>query len=113
MSKGTVLILDKIVEYTSSAVNKKTIIKKNTGNITAISFDRGEELTQNSLPFDTFIQVMDGKTEVTIDKKSSKLLKGEAIIIPAHSLYTIKASDERCKIIAIIIKSGYENLSLN
>ncbi|MCX2744044.1 cupin domain-containing protein [Mangrovivirga sp. M17] len=113
MNKGTVLIIDKIVEYNSNAINKKTIIKKTTGNITAISFDKGEELTQNSLPFDTFIQVIDGKTEVTIDKKSSKLLKGEAIIIPAHSIYTIKANDVRCKIIATIIKSGYENLSLN
>jgi hypothetical protein len=32
----------------------KTIIKKSTGNISMMSFDSGEGLTEKTSPFDTF-----------------------------------------------------------
>jgi hypothetical protein len=35
-------------------VVSKTIIKKSTGNITAMSFAEGEELGLKTIPFDTF-----------------------------------------------------------
>jgi quercetin dioxygenase-like cupin family protein len=90
----------------------KTIIKKTTGNISAVSFDSGEALTEKSSPFDTFIQVIDGKAEIIIDGKSHLLETGQSIIIPAHSKNSLKAN-VRFKILSTIIKSGYEELSIS
>jgi quercetin dioxygenase-like cupin family protein len=88
----------------------KTIIKKTTGNVSAVSFDSGESLMGRISPFDTFIQVIEGKAEIVIDNKSNMLETGQAIIIPAHSQNTIKAN-ERFKMLSTIIKSGYEDVN--
>ena len=51
----------------------KTIIKKSTGNITAMSFAEGEELGLKTTPFDTFVQIIDGSAELIIDEKDTIL----------------------------------------
>jgi quercetin dioxygenase-like cupin family protein len=96
-----------IIEYVPNSVVIKSIIKKTTGNICAISFDTGETLAEKILPFDTFVQIIDGKAEIVIDGKSNLLDTGQSIIMPAHTANTFKAN-ERFKMISTIIKSGYE-----
>lgn len=98
-----------IIEYVPNSVVIKTIIKKTTGNVTVSSFDTGEALTEKTSPFDTFIQVIDGKAEIVIDGNSNLLDTGQSIIIPAHSRNVIKAN-VRFKIISTIIKSGYDEV---
>lgn len=105
--KAKVFIIVEIIEYIPNSVVIKTIIKKTTGNVSAVSFDSGETLTEKISPFDSFIQVIDGKAEIVIDDKSNWLETGDSIIIPAHSRNTIKAN-ERFKMISTVIKSGYE-----
>ena len=78
-----------------------------SANVTAVSFDSGENLTEKISPFDTFIQIIEGRAEILIDDNSQTLETGQSIIIPAHSRNTIKAN-ERFKMISTIIKSGYE-----
>jgi quercetin dioxygenase-like cupin family protein len=106
--KSKVFIIVEIIEYIPNSVVIKTIIKKTTGNVSAVSFDTGEALTEKISPYDTFIQVIDGIAEVVINDKSNMLAVGESIIIPAHSRNTIKAN-ERFKMLSTIIKSGYED----
>jgi quercetin dioxygenase-like cupin family protein len=107
MEKSQMFIIVEIIEYVPNSVVIKTIIKKSTGNISVVSIDSGEGLSEKISPFDTFIQVIDGKAEVDIDGKHHVLETGQSIIIPAHTRNTIKAN-ERFKMISTIIKSGYE-----
>jgi quercetin dioxygenase-like cupin family protein len=107
--KSKAFIIVEIIEYIPNSVLTKTIIKKTTGNVSAVSFDSGEILTEKISPFDTFIQIIDGKAEIVIDKISYLLETGESIIIPAHSRNIIKAN-VRFKMLSTIIKSGYEDL---
>ena len=109
LEKSTVHIIVEIIEYIPNAVVSKTIIRKTTGNVTAMSFDSGEELGEKSTPFDTFIQVIDGKAEVVIEKITHQLNLGTGIIIPAHKPHCFNAK-EKFKLISTVIKSGYENL---
>jgi quercetin dioxygenase-like cupin family protein len=108
--KSKTFIIVEIIEYVPNSIVIKTIIKKTTGNVSAVSFDSGEALTEKSSPFDTFIQVIDGKAEILIDGQSNLLDTGQSIIIPAHIRNIIKAN-ERFKMISTIIKSGYEEVS--
>ena len=107
LDKSVALIIVEIIEYIPNSVVSKTIIKKSTGNISVMSFDTGEGLTEKTSPFDTFAQIIDGKAEIVIDGKSNMLQSGEGIVIPAHRPNIIKAN-ERFKMILTIIKSGYE-----
>ena len=109
--KGKAFIIVEIIEYVPKSVEIKTIIKKTTGNVTISSFDAGEALTEKTSPFDTFIQVIDGRAEIVINDDSHQLDTGQSIIIPAHSRRIIKAI-ERFKIISTVIKSGYEAVTV-
>lgn len=108
--KGKAHIIVEIIEYVPDSVVIKTIIKKTTGNISAVSFDSGEKLEEKTSPFDTYIQIIDGRAEVIIDDVSNLLDTGQAIIIPAHSKNSFKANN-RFKMISTVIKSGYESVS--
>ncbi len=96
-----------IIEYVPNSVVIKTILKKSTGNITVMSVDSGEGLTEKTSPFDTFAQVIDGQAEIVINGTSHLLKTGQSIVIPAHEPNYIKAN-ERFKMILTVIKSGYE-----
>lgn len=110
IEKSLAFIVVEILEYIPSSVLIKTIIKKTTGNVSAVSFDSGETFSERTSPFDTFIQIIDGKAEIVIDNKSHLLDTGQSIIIPAHARNSIKAN-VRFKMLSTIIKSGYEELS--
>ena len=101
----------KIVEYLPNSVVIKSILRKTPGTVSAVSFDSGEVLVGKISPFDTLIQIIDGKSEIIIDDRSNLLQIGQSIIIPAHTRNTIKAN-VRFKMISTVIKSGYEELSL-
>jgi len=111
IEKSRVHIVVEIIEYLPKAIVSKSVIKRSTGNITVMSFDRGEELTEKTSPFDTFAQIIDGSAEITINNKQYQLQLGEGIIIPAHAPNCIKAN-QRFKMIQTIIKSGYEAAGL-
>jgi quercetin dioxygenase-like cupin family protein len=107
LEKSKAHIIVEIIEYLANSVVIKTIIKKSTGNVSAMSFDDGEGLTEKTSPFDTFVQIIDGRAEIVIDGHQNVLETGQGIIIPAHAPNFIKPNG-RFKMISTVIKSGYE-----
>jgi quercetin dioxygenase-like cupin family protein len=104
LEKAKAHIIVEIIEYMTNAVVIKTIIKKSTGNISVMSFDTGEGLTEKTSPFDTFAQIIEGQAEIVIDQVATVLKSGQGIIIPAQSSNFIKPNG-RFKMILTIIKS--------
>lgn len=107
LEKSKAHITVEIIEYVSHSVVTKTILKKSTGNISVMSVDNSEGLTEKTTPFDTFAQIIDGKAEIVINSESIFLHTGDSIVIPAHAPNYIKPN-ERFKMILTLIKSGYE-----
>jgi quercetin dioxygenase-like cupin family protein len=107
IEKSKAVILVEIIEYKPHSVISKTILKKITGNVSVVSFDGGEEWVERTTPFDTFVQIIEGKAVIVIDKISHLLNTGQSIIMPAHIPNKINAK-ERFKMILTVIKSGYE-----
>jgi quercetin dioxygenase-like cupin family protein len=107
--KSTTFVIGDTLGYVSNSVVIKTIIRKTTGHVSAVSCDAGEILSEKVSPFDTFLHVLDGKAEIVIDDESNTVETGQSIIIPAHARNTIKAN-VRFKMLSTIIKSGYEEL---
>ena len=100
-----------ILEYLPHSVVIKSIVRKTTGYVSAVSFDSGEALIGKISPFDTFIQIIEGNAEIIIDGQSNLMEMGESIIIPGHSSNTIKAH-QRFKMLSTTIKHGYEDITL-
>jgi quercetin dioxygenase-like cupin family protein len=107
LEKAKPMITVEIIEYVENAVVIKTILKKSSGNISVMSVDTGEGLTERTSPFDTFAQVIDGKVELMIGGVLHLLQTGGSIIIPAHAANYVKP-DGRFKMILTVLKSGYD-----
>lgn len=108
LEKNKAHIIVEIIEYLPNAVVSKTIIKKTTGSVTAVSLATGEEVVEKSSPFDTYVQIIDGAADIVIDDKSVRLKLGEGIIIPANAKHSFNAN-EQFKMLATVIKSGYDD----
>lgn len=108
LEKSKPHIIVEILEYVPNSVLTRTVMKKNTGNISISAVDEGEELAERTLAFDSFVQVIDGAADVFIKREKFRLVLGEGIIIPAHSSHCIEAAGQ-FKMISTIIKSGYED----
>ena len=107
IEKGKSHIIIELIEYEQDAVVSKSIMKKTTGSINALSFASGEGLNEKVSPFDTYAQIIDGSAIIEIDGKASILKTGDGILIPAHRASHIKPNG-RFKLILTVIQSGYE-----
>ena len=101
--KSVVIDIEKSVEYASDSIVSKTVLKKENGNITLFSFDKGQQLSEHTAPFDAMVVVIDGKGDVILNKKRNSLKKGEMIIMPANIPHAVEAT-EKFKMMLIMIK---------
>jgi quercetin dioxygenase-like cupin family protein len=102
--RSKVFSFNESVDYSDGGIVSKTVLKKQTGNISLFSFAKGEALSEHTAPFDAMIQVVDGKGEVIIGGKSYILETGQCIIMPANITHAVNAV-EKFKMVLTMIKS--------
>jgi quercetin dioxygenase-like cupin family protein len=90
------------IEYSDNGIVSKKIIQKNAGNITLFSFDRGQELSEHSAPYNALVQVLDGEAEIIINKESFLVSSGKSIIMPANIPHAVKASKKFIMLLTMI-----------
>lgn len=101
--KGRVFRFESEVDFATGSVVSKNVLKRDTGNISLFSFDKGEGLSEHTAPFDALVQVVDGKAEISIDGNPHLVDKGESIIMPANIPHALKAI-EKFKMVLTMIK---------
>jgi quercetin dioxygenase-like cupin family protein len=92
-----------LVEYSSEGIVSKRILEKTTGNITLFSFDQGQKLSEHTAPFDAMVQVLEGESEILINRKAYILKAGDSIIMPADIPHAVIATT-RFKMLLTMIK---------
>jgi quercetin dioxygenase-like cupin family protein len=103
--KARVFGFSESIDYSDGGIVSKTVLKKQTGNISLFSFDKGEALSEHTAPFDAMIQVVDGRGEIIIGGKSYILETDQTIIMPANIPHSVKAL-EKFKMVLTMIKSS-------
>jgi quercetin dioxygenase-like cupin family protein len=103
--KAKVFSFNESVDYSDGGIVSKTVLKKESGNISLFSFDKGEALSEHTAPFDAMITVVDGSGEVIIGGESFILVTGQSIIMPANITHAVNAI-ERFKMVLTMIKSN-------
>lgn len=102
--KSRVFTFSESIDYTDGGIVSKTVLKKETGNISLFSFAKGEGLSEHTAPYDALIQVVDGKGEIIIGGVSFMVDSGESIILPADISHAVKAT-ENFKMVLTMIRS--------
>ncbi len=103
--KSKIFSFKESVDYAEGAIVSKTVLKKESGNISLFAFAKGEALSEHTAPFDAMIEVVDGKGEITIGGKPFILESGQTIIMPANIPHAVKAV-EKFKMVLTMIKSN-------
>jgi quercetin dioxygenase-like cupin family protein len=98
------LQLEDLIDYQHKSVVSKTIISEPSGTVTLFAFDRGEELSEHTAPFDALVYVVDGSVEITISGNVYHLKRGEVMMMPANRPHAVHAV-ESFKMLLIMVKS--------
>ncbi len=96
--------LSELVDYQEGSIVSKEIIKNEKGTVTLFAFDKGQGLSEHTVPFDALVYNFDGKANVIIEKETHLLEIGEVIIMPANKPHALKAI-ERFKMLLVMVKS--------
>jgi len=95
--------MDQAVQYSDNSIVSRQVIKETGGNISLFAFDKGQELSEHTAPFDALVQVLDGKVEIKIAGKEYLLEQGSSIIMPAGIPHAVRAV-ERFKMLLTMIR---------
>ncbi len=101
---GTALKPSALVDYQSAAVVSREIVKGKTGSVTLFAFDKGQELSEHTAPFNALAHILDGEAEIWISGKPNRVRAGEMIIMPANQPHALKAAT-RFKMMLVMIRS--------
>ena len=102
--KGSFIAKDRI-EYAKGSIVSQQIIKNGAGNITLFSFDKDQQLSEHTAPFDAICQILDGLATIKVGDQKYSVQEGEMIILPAnvpHALY----AEKQFKMILTMIKGN-------
>lgn len=103
ITQGAYTLRDGIA-YQAGSVVSKILSKRRTGSITLFAFDKGQELSEHSAPFDAYVQVVEGQGEFIVGGAPHSLAAGQALIMPANIPHAVKAV-KRFKMLLVMIKS--------
>ena len=101
--RSEVLNMAELVSYQDGSVVSHQITKAEAGNVTLFAFDKGQELSEHTAPFDALVHVLDGETEIRISGKPFHLKTGDAIIMPADEPHAVRAT-QRFKMLLTMIR---------
>jgi quercetin dioxygenase-like cupin family protein len=83
--------LAELVDYQDGSVVSREIISKKTGTVTLFAFDRGQGLSEHTVPFDALVHVFDGEAEIIISGRPLRVKQGDMVIMPANQPHALKA----------------------
>jgi quercetin dioxygenase-like cupin family protein len=88
----------------SGAIVSREILRKKAGTVTVFAFDKGEELSEHTAPFDALVFALEGQADVSISGTPHRVKTGEMIIMPAGKPHALRAVDS-FKMALIMIRS--------
>lgn len=80
-----------LISYQRGAVVSKTLNNSISGTITLFAFDEGQGLSEHISPFDAFVQILEGKAEISVSSKQIVANAGQMIVLPANQPHALKA----------------------
>lgn len=92
-----------LVAFQPGSIVSRTIIDRDSGSITLFAFDKGQQLSEHTTPFDALVFVLEGHMEIQITDTSHDLRAGEMIIMPANKPHAVKAK-KQCKMLLTMIQ---------
>lgn len=95
--------LKKAIDYSPGSVVSKVVTKMDSGNITLFAFDKNQELSEHTAPFDAMVQILEGNALITIASEKFEMSEGDFIVMPANVPHAVYAR-EQFKMMLVMIR---------
>lgn len=93
-----------LIAYSQDSIVSKTILDKSAGTITLFAFDKGQNLSEHTTPYDAVVQILEGNAKLSIGGKDVEVSRGEIIIMPGNIPHAVVA-EETFKMMLIMIRA--------
>lgn len=97
--------LAEMTDYQQGSVVSRTLLQDESGTLTVFSFDEGQALSEHTVPFNAFIQGLDGQAEITIGGTPCLVNQGEIVLMPGGISHRVRAV-QRFKMLLTMFKTG-------
>lgn len=95
--------LSELVSYSDNAIVSRQLIKNASGNVTLFAFDKNENLTEHTSPYEALVNIVEGNMEIKIGGEPWIVETGMIIKLPANVPHGLVAL-EKTKMMLIMIK---------
>ena len=82
-----------LITPTDRGIASRVLAKNGGGSVTLFAFDRDEELSEHTAPFDALVVVLDGALTLTIGGKPVTAAAGTITRMPAHIPHAVLATE--------------------
>lgn len=96
--------LSAMTQYQPGSVVSRTLLQDAAGTLTVFSFDAGQALSEHTVPYNAFIQVLDGEAEITIGGEPVLVRAGEIVLMPGGVSHKVRAI-QRFKMLLTMFKT--------
>ena len=79
------------------------MVKKAKGTVTLFAFDKGQSLSEHTVPHDALVYVVDGEAKITVAGTAHTLTAGDVILMPGGKPHAV-AADSRFKMVLTMIR---------
>jgi len=94
-----------LVSYAPGSTVSRILVQNKAGNVTLFSFDKGQELSEHTAPFDALVHVLEGKVRLTIGGKPIEATAGHVALMPANVPHAVTAL-ERFKMLLVMLRGA-------
>lgn len=95
--------LKEMINYAAGATVSKILTRNKGGNTTLFSFDKGQNLSEHTAPFDAIAIIVEGSCTITVDGNPNQMSEGQIMVMPANIPHAVKGT-EAFKMLLIMIK---------
>jgi len=93
-----------LVDYQDGSIVSRTIIDKPAGTITLFAFDKGQNLSEHTAPYDALVEIIEGTGTITMEGTDHEVRTGRQIIMPANKPHAVEARG-RFKMVLVMIRA--------
>ena len=95
-------VASQIISYQAGAIVSRILTKTPSGSVTVFAFDKGQELSEHTVPFEAVVCIVDGEGEFTIGGAAHILRTGDVVRMPASVPHAVKATESFKMILSMV-----------
>lgn len=96
--------LKSLLQFQSSSIVSRVLLKNPGGTVTLFAFGKGEGLSEHTAPFDALVIGVEGEAQIEISGIKYSVHEGETITMPANQPHAIYAAND-FKMLLVMLKA--------